>query len=271
MKARTLTTVLSILTLSLAACQSLSTPEPTATPEPTTTTAPTETPKPTNTPEPTATNTPEPTATPTPNATATAQAYATATVQAVISDIDKSLQKFELSADTGRLGFLHDPVTVKVNTYGEEKHESDFPETTFKDFVLQTDVTWNSKTGIAGCYIIFRSEPDNIDGKQYRFFMMRLLNNPLWDFEYYHLNRFQRSVSQGIQETGALLSSQDSTNTITLIVQGSKIAAYANGERLGIFNDSKLTEGSLAFGVFQESGETTCTFENIWVWSLDEE
>lgn len=263
---------LTTLALVTSACRPMAQPTASAGKEagPTATLPATKTPVlPTATPEPTATNTPKPTATSTPDKAATAAAYATATADAIIGEIDKELQKYDLSTDEGQLGFIHDPVSIKVNTYAEEKYVTDYPAMVFKNFALHADVTWTSKTGLAGCYFIFRSEPDNFEkGKQYRVYMMRLQGLPLWDVEYYAFGQFQRNIAGRVHDTGYLDSEQGSTNKMTLIVQDSKIATYANGERLGIFTDSKLTEGAIAFATFQESGETTCTYENIWVWEL---
>ena len=65
-----------------------------------------------------------------------------------------------------------------------------------------------------------------------------------------------------------LHSDQGSTNRMTIIVRGNKFEVYANGDRLGVFTDSTLTQGIVAFMAWQESGKTTCTFTNAWLWVL---
>lgn len=254
------------------ACTPQQAPEPTATPAPPTATAspaPTATPEPTATPTPT--ETPVPTATPTstPDARATEAAAKTATVEAAISQINEVLADYDLSTDSGRLGYLHPTLKLKVNTYGEDAIDTQFPDKMFKDFVLHTRVTWTSTTGLAGCFVVFRSDGDFDKGKHYRLFMMRLQGLPLWDMEYYSLGRFQRNITGDVRETGALFTEQGSENQLVLIAQGGKLAAYGNGERMGIASDSKLAEGTIAYGIFQESGETTCTYEDTWVWELE--
>jgi len=54
-------------------------------------------------------------------------------------------------------------------------------------------------------------------------------------------------------------------------VEGTTFTAYVNGTRLGRAVDSKLSEGRIAFFAWQESGETTCTFDNTWIWDLIKE
>jgi hypothetical protein len=99
---------------------------------------------------------------------------------------------------------------------------------------------------------------------------MRLGGRPLWDIEYYRRGDFQSSVTGRILDANDMDSSQGATNRITIIAQGNKIAVYMNGERMGVFTDSKLAEGRIAFMAWQESGETTCTYSNTWLWVLDE-
>jgi hypothetical protein len=48
-----------------------------------------------------------------------------------------------------------------------------------------------------------------------------------------------------------------------------KLDLYVNGEKLRMVKDDKiLEEGYTGLIVFQESGETTCTFINYWLWIL---
>ncbi|MEK7786264.1 MAG: hypothetical protein AAB658_12705, partial [Chloroflexota bacterium] len=195
------TFLITLITLTLVAVSCGSTaPQPTAEPVPTDTPLPTNTLIPTNTPAPTDTPTPAPTSTftPTPNATATAQAYATATAEANAALVRPDLEKIGLSTEGGYLGWMHDPLTIKVDTYMEEKPEIDYPEFSAADFVLQTDVTWNTASGLAGCALIVRSEADVETGEQYRIYMMRLQNRPLWDIEYFNHGKWQSTLTERI-------------------------------------------------------------------------
>ena len=261
--------LMTLIALALVAVSCGSTaPQPTAAPVPTDTPLPTSTPAPTNTPRPTDTPVPTSTYTPTPNATATAQAYVTVTAEANAALVRPELEKIGLSTDGGYLGWIHDPLTIKVDTYLEERPESDYPEFSAADFVLQSDVTWNSASGLAGCALILRSEADVDKGKQYRVYLMRLQNRPLWDVEYYNHGKWQSTLTERILDAPALNFAQDSTNRITVVVQGDKLTVYANGDKMGSVTDKRLTEGRVYFMAWQESGETTCTFTNSWLWVL---
>ena len=258
--------------LLLSACASARASTPTAPP-------PTDTP---TTLPPTATATPLPptatatataipptaTPTPTPNVTATRAAAATETAAPAIALIDAELKKYDLSTGAGYLGWVNDALTIKVNTYLEEKRQTNYPEVSMADFAFHSDMTWETSTGLAGCGFVLRSESDLDRGKQYRVYMVRILNLPLWDIEYYKHDQFQRNVTGDLLSAGALNTEQGSTNAITIIVQGGKLAVYGNGDRLGIFTHNALSQGILGYMAFQESGETTCTFTNSWLWVL---
>ncbi len=247
------------------------TPEPTATPtlEPTATA----TPVPTDTPEPTATptETPKPTATATPNVKATAAARVTATVEAALPKINDVLEDYGFSTDRGHLGYQHGPIKVTVDTYDENSHQTDYPDLKFHNFVLHTDVTWNTSSGLAGCYLVYRADGDLYKGKQYRMIMIRLQGLPLWGIGAFSNGRGDALLDDVYLPDGRLEDTQGSTNKIVIIAEDTKFTYYANGERLGTVVNSKYSEGAIAFGALQESGTTTCEYENIWVWSLDEE
>jgi len=244
-------------------------PTETAVPTPTAT----ETAIPTATPEPTATATvtPKPTATATPNIKATAGARLTATVEAALPAIDDVLEDYGFNIKRGQLGYMHGPLTVTVDTYGEHYHQTDFPDVKFHNFVLHTDVTWTTASGLAGCYIVYRADGDLYKGKQYRLLTVRLQGLPLWGVGAFSNQRGDPLFEDIYLPDGRIEDTQGSTNKFVIVAEDTKFTFYANGERIGTLVNSKYDEGAIAFGALQESGKTTCEFENIWVWSLDEE
>ena len=116
-------------------------------------------------------------------------AKATAEAQEIVDLLADDLKNVGYSVDQGSLGvYLPDEVKLTTSSYGriELKAITDEP---VANFVLQTDVVWNSKSGLAGCVIGFRSEEDVVEGEQYRFYFMRLANAPMWDIEYWDNGR----------------------------------------------------------------------------------
>jgi hypothetical protein len=204
---------------------------------------------------------------PTPDKTATAGALATATAEAVLATIETELQAYGLSTNEGHLGWVHDPVTLKVSSHLESKQTVDYPDLKVTDFVVHSDITWESSSGLAGCGFLLRSDPDLIRGKQYQFFIMRRAFSPLWDIEYYQNGEYAGSVLW-LSAAPALDYASGGLNQVTVVVQKNFMTGYANGQKLGRGVDNRLKQGVTAFLAWQESGETTCTFSNAWLWVL---
>lgn len=258
---------LSAIVILGSACGAVS-PAPTAAPPPTlapTLVPPTATASPI---PPTATASPIPpteTPLPTPDVAATAAAEATAAMQPVIAKIDAELKNYGLSTAQGHLGWVHDPVTINLKGYWEEDIETDYPDLVASDYVMQADITWNTTTGVAGCGFILSAAPDFDHGNYFRFNLARF--GPLWDLEYYKAGQPYANVT-GLRDALPLDDGIDSTNTITVIVQGIQVAMYANGQELDTVSDGRMAKGTPAFIGWQESGKTSCTFENGWLWVL---
>ena len=261
--------VLPIAALLFSACGA--TPgSPTAAPAPTLAPADTLAPATASPVPPTATASPIPpteTPMPTPDAAATAAAEATAAMAPILEGIDRDLQKYGFSTEVGRLGWAHDPITIEPDGYWEDEIRMDYPDVTASDFVLQADITWSTTTGLASCGFVVRADSDFEHGDSYRLYLIRL--GPLWDLELFKAGQFYSNAS-GLRDALALDDELDSTNRVAFIAQGSKFAVYANGQDQGTVTDTRLTSGAAAFLGDQESGRTTCTFENAWLWILDE-
>lgn len=264
-------TCLMLLAIMFAGCALIPAAQPTATQPPaaTNTPQPTATDKPTNTPEPTATNTPiPPTDTPVPTPTidkaATEAAKATEAAAAAQAVISADLAKFDVALSDGQLIYLQaNPVKIRLDSYGQLTH-SEIEDSQAADFILYTEITWESKSGLAGCGIIFRSEDNLQEGDQYQLFMMRLSGAPLWDIEWWTDGLF--TYGWGLQSSSYIDVDPGATNQYLLVATGKQVSVYANGNRIGGINDNRRGDGIFAFYGYHESGETTCTFDNTWIW-----
>lgn len=228
----------------------------------------TATPEPTNTPEP---PTATPTITSTPDKTATVAAAATEEMEAKMVKIAPKLEKLGFDLNSGHLIYTNlSVVSLTVDSYNEDKPKV-ILDKPVQDFILQADIGWNSTSGLAGCGIIFRAEEDLERGANYEYVMLRLSGAPAWDIEYFRYGQYQYSLLPSTQFTAAIDERQDAVNTLTLIVQGDTIESIMNTTKGVDASDKKLTEGRIALLAWQESGKTTCTFSNVWVWGLNPE
>jgi len=246
-------------------------PAATATAKPTSTPEPTSTPLPTNTPTTKPTDTPAPTATATPDLEATAAAEAAQVMAEALAGITSEIESIGYPTDTGELGWMQvEPIEILVEEYNGGYYDEFAENLVAKDFILETEITWESSSGLAGCGLFFRSEPNFEQGAQYELAFLRLSGLPAWNIVYSKYGELQKNVT-GILTAGAINQEQGDTNTYLLIAEEGKFTLYINDQRIGSYYDyaNSRLEGEFAFTGWQESGETTCTFDNTWIWLLE--
>lgn len=261
--------------LLLAGCQAAAVETPAPTVAATETSKPTEPPTdtplppPTDTPTPLPTDTPAPTDTPTPDLAATAALIATQTAEALLADITKELERVGVVAGEGSLGWImSEPVTIKVDTYDTTLFSEFEPAFNAANYVIHTDITWESTGGLAVCGIMMRSEADLENGEQYVFQTIRLSGAPRWDIERWNYGDWVATASGQVMSSKTLDQTNGATNTVTIVAKEGVFTVFVNDDKSKNVLDSKLKEGNFAFMSWQDTGETTCTFNNAWVWVL---
>ena len=238
---------------------------------------PTSTPEPTKTPLPTSTPTPKPTVTPAPTPTATPDLQATAAAREAemmaeqLAGIKSEIEEIGYSTDTGELGWLQvESVDIVVEDYMVTQYDPFGNHLVANDFILKTEITWESTSGLAGCGLIFRSERNFKQGAQYELAFLRLSGLPVWFLMYADDGEYVKDVT-GTLTAGAIDQEQGSTNSYILVAEEGKFTLYINDLRIGSYYDyaNSRLEGEFAFTGWQESGETSCEFSNSWVWLLE--
>jgi hypothetical protein len=73
-----------------------------------------------------------------------------------------------------------------------------------------------------------------------------------------------------MRTSSAISQEQGSTNKVLMIAEGEKVTIYINVVRIGSFYDysKRMLEGYFAYSAWQESGKSSCTFADSWVWAL---
>lgn len=158
------------------------------------------------------------------------------------------------------------PIILVTEAYMGVTNEVLDPDLRAADFLLQADITWETKGGLAGCGFVFRSDQNLEQGKHYILAIRRLSGFPSWDIERYDRGQWQQTLGNKVLRADGLRDKNGNTNTLTLLAEGSSFFVYLNGIRLGVLSDSTLNEGVLAFQAWQESGKTICTFSNAFLW-----
>jgi hypothetical protein len=271
--------LLTVMCLALGACKSQAASQPpTATSQPPTslptdTLVPTDTPEPTATPEPTSTPTLEPTATSTPDIAATKAAEATQAAEQALALIHEDLDRIDQTLPAGSLGWLQtESQSIEMDGGNQWIYQPFAENLVANDFIIKTDVTWDSTGGLAVCGFYYRSEPNFEQGEQYLFEMLRLSGMPAWAIALMKYGDVKKAITN-VRTAGVIDQAKGATNEVILFAQDGEFTLYINDQRIGQFYDytESRTEGYFAFEAWQESGETICQFDNTWVWLIDEE
>jgi hypothetical protein len=216
------------------------------------------------------TDTPHPTATADLASTAIA-ATETAKADAMI-EIVQELETIGLSADEAELVYLQsEPMLLSLNEQalnGVVDETND--DSSYANFIMGVDIAWETKTGISGCGFVFRGEDDLMSGQQMQFVTIRLSGAPQWAIALARYGEPQAGLASGYNNI--INSGQGDKNEYILVADGLSVTIFANGTRLGATTlPAARTEGRFGLIAWQDSGQTTCTFENMWVLEMSEE
>jgi hypothetical protein len=248
---------------------------------------------------------------------------ATATVAAPII---AELPSYGLDATSGRVGWMHNPLTLDASGYQQVAYGNDFMNVIAADFVLAADVIMNTQYGTSGCGFMFRSDGDKNNPNQYMVILSRFANGrslftAVADGELANIKDFYPK-----DEDKSFDWQNGARNRLTIVARGNIIEIYTNLEKIGevdtkappkrlvkppkpqmptdkldekamnqyksLLNEynkileqneteyqtaalnfetkpTDFKEGFLAMIALNQSGDTTCTFENAWLWLLE--
>ena len=250
------------------------------------------------------------------------QATATA-----VAPILQELRLYDVDPNMGWVSWIHNPVTFDLTGYQEYEFANDYPEVTGKDFVLASDITWNTEYGSSGCGFVFRSDGDKEEPNQYMVMITRfaegsLAYTALSDGNLVNTkNYYPSSVDDNFSWEN------DATNRLVVVARGQLLTFYTNGKKVGeidilnpppdsvpqqkiptlpanattaqqeqyqelmrqygssygLLQGNLLTaqqnynqyapahfyDGFLSFVAYTQSGETECTFNNAYLFTID--
>ncbi len=248
---------------------------------------------------------------------------ATATVAAPII---AELPSYGLDETSGRVGWMHNPLTLDASGYQQVAYGNDYMNVIGADFVLAADVIMNTQYGTSGCGFMFRSDGDKNKPNQYMVVLSRFANGrglftAVADGELANIKDFYPK-----DEDKSFDWQNGATNRLAIVARGNIIEIYTNLVKIGEIDttappkklakppkpelptdqldekamkqyktlltdynkileqndmeyqtaalnfETKPTdfkEGFLAMIALNQSGDTTCTFENAWLWLLE--
>lgn len=245
----------------------------------------------------------------------------------VAAPIVAELEVYGLDPQKGRVGWVHDPLTLQVEGYQQFAFGNDHMEVTAADFVLAADITWDTQYGTNACGYMFRSDGDQNKPNQYmvlasRFASGHVVFTALLDGELNNLHDFFPKT-----EDRSFEWENGTTNRLAVVARGSLIEIYTNNVKIGevdttqpptpirppsaplkpanindldameIYqneleeyeqtieqfqsnyqiaianhenNPALFEDGFLGMMVMSESGRTSCTFTDAWLWLIED-
>ena len=237
------------------------------------------------------------------------------------------LKLYGVDTDAGYVAWIHRPLTLEVDGYMAFDFANDHPETIIRDFVISSDITWNTQYGSSGCGFMLRSNGDQNSTDQYMALITRggsghlifaIMENgePVGGYDI-----FPRTNDKSFDWHN------DTTNRVAVKGDGSVFTFFTNGTQVGEIDLTKpppkpvlpaqpkipedqtdikgmdqyrkqleeylqlvedanenykallgrferkspiFEEGFAGMAVVSESGQTTCHFDNTWLWIIEE-
>jgi outer membrane lipopolysaccharide assembly protein LptE/RlpB len=171
--------------------------------------------------------------------------YTTQTVRASLSDASKlatataiapvvaELPLYGVDPGQGYVAWMHEPATIELSGYQQNGFVNDYSQITAKDFVMASDITWNTKNSLSGCGFMFRSNGDKNKPSQYMVVISRFASGHL---------AFTATVDGDISNVRTFFPKDedksfnwfnDSTNRLTVVARGPLLDIYTNGVLVG--------------------------------------
>jgi len=246
---------------------------------------------------------------------------------AAASPVIAELSKYGVDPARGKVGWVHEPLTIELEGYQQIETGNDYMNVTAADFVLSADINWETQYGSSGCGFMFRSDGNKEKINQYMVIASRFANGrvvfmALSDGELANMRGFYPKDADPTFDW-----QNNTTNELTVVAIGNVIELYTNGIKIGevdtteppkpipsppkpvapvdqsnqaavnnyeqqlkeyedIIKQSQLNyqkalkkheenpavfeKGFLAMLAASESGRTRCTFNDAWLWLIEQ-
>jgi hypothetical protein len=191
-----------------------------------------------------------------------------AATAAAAAPIIAELPTYGVDPSEGELAWIHPPVSIDVEGYLQYDYINHFIGTLVSDYVVSSDITWNTDTGLAGCGYVLRSDGNEEAINQYMVIASRggagtVFFVTVTEGEFLHELNFATDADPQFEWQN------DFTNRLTVVARGNSFTIFTNGTQIAQVTDDTYTRGFVAMVALSESQQTHCEFNNTWLWSLD--
>jgi hypothetical protein len=125
---------------------------------------------------------------------------------------------------------------LEVNQYRGRKFDNKFPTVIAQDFVMSSDITWNTQYGGSGCGFVFRSNGDQANPSQYMVVATRLASGHVF---FAVGAQGQLMIVKDFYANGIdprYDANNGATNRLAVVGNGMTFSVYTNGTKLGDVN-----------------------------------
>jgi hypothetical protein len=240
--------------------------------------AATSTPKPADTIAPADTTEPEPTEKPekpTADKAATSEAEAEETAAAEAENADAVLGEIEGKLDEvgERLGngsvTWMDPGPLVIDSSKPNMVSYNLIDgVEVADFAYHANVVWETKqkVGIVYCVVMFRIEGD-LDTESW--YMMRMGRISGAGHVLFDVMSGWSIIGENGDYSNYIHDANGAENELILVAQANQFTVYVNGKQATVWWNTKVDRGGFGLGTLQDTGSSTCTFSNNWIWSWE--
>jgi hypothetical protein len=134
------------------------------------------------------------------------------------------------------------------------------------DFAYHANITWETKqkVGIVYCVVMFRIEGD-LDTESW--YMMRMGRISGAGHVLFDIMSGWTIVGESGVFSGYIHDANGADNELILVAKANQFTVYVNGKQATVWWNTKVERGGFGLGTAQDTGSSTCTFSNNWIWS----
>jgi len=148
------------------------------------------------------------------------------------------LPKYGVDPSEGRPGWIHPPVTLEVDGYMSYDYVNNFLATVAQDFVVSSDITWNTQYGTSGCGFVLRSNGNKNSLSQYMTILTRGASGHLLFATMVDGNVVGGKDIYAYGLDPSFNWENNATNRLTVVGRGNTFSIYSNDTLIGEIDPS---------------------------------
>jgi hypothetical protein len=189
---------------------------------------------------------------------------------AVLGDVSSALDAVGEPMGSGSVIFYmpeqHPVDSSKPNILSHELMDSGVQAA---DFAFHSNITWETKqkVGIVYCVMMFRISGDLDMDPWYMMQMGRIsgLGHIFFDV----VQQWSIIGQSDGDASNYIKTGNGDVNEVLLVARANQFTAYVNDRQVSVWWNTKIDRGGFGIGTMQDTGASTCTYADTWIWSYD--